>query len=218
MAASVWIMSSRVRSASLIGPVQGADHACRQGAGQPEGVADGENFLAYLQVIRVAQFQEGQFLAGRDLDQRQVAARIVGQDLSAVPALIVEGDLQLPRVAFDDVAVGQDQPVFADEKPGAGAGLGHDLEEPRFLVNHAGDVDGGGRRSVVNLDVVALAGIKRRLSCGALRVKRGAGCAAGAEDAAGIPVCHRGQVEESAGQQRSEQQKPGFHRAISRKQ
>ncbi len=95
----------------------GTDDAARQRSGEAEGIADGIDFLADLQIGRVAEGHRLQ-VGGFDLDYGQVV-RLVGADDGGLICLaVVECDLDLARFG-DDVIVGEDVSFFVDDEAGA---------------------------------------------------------------------------------------------------
>lgn len=100
------------------------------------GVADGEDALALFEVVGVAEGEWGEVLLV-DADDGEVEVVVGGVDFADVVLFAVGGlDLELACVA-DDVEVGGDEAVLADDEAGAEG----------FLVAAAavlGDGDDGG--------------------------------------------------------------------------
>ena len=102
---------------------------------------------------------EGQFAVGVNLNQREVITTVDTEDFGFVLFFIGERDGDVLR-AGDDVVVGDDLALIIDEKAGAGAFLGVDLEEEIALINHRGDVDGRQAVGLVDVDIVLFVGFK----------------------------------------------------------
>ena len=124
IAASVWMhvgeASVRDRQAAR---TRRADDADAHGVGQAERIADGHHPVARRHLRRIAELHFGQIvirLLGQ-LDQRAVGQRVAADHLGLVAdvALVtVEIHLDLGG-ALDDVVVGEDVAVLADDEAGA---------------------------------------------------------------------------------------------------
>jgi len=85
---------------------------------EPEGIADGENFLADLNGRGIAERQRDQrFLFWLDFDQSDIVAR-VGAETLRITGLIAEHNFNCLR-AFNDVIVGEDVALCVYYKAGA---------------------------------------------------------------------------------------------------
>ena len=105
--------------------------------------------------------QPRQLLARRDLDQRQIVRFIAAHQRRLVACLIGERHLELVIVGYH-VAVGQNFPVRADQKPGSLIARRIHFQENRPPVNGAGDIHRRQVRGFINLDVVSLVGAQPR--------------------------------------------------------
>ncbi len=83
------------------------------------GRTDGQHPVTRLQIGRVAQPHRGQ-IGRRNLDHRDVGLGVVAQHLGLVSAMVGEGHTHRAG-ALDDVRVGQNQPVGADDEARAQA-------------------------------------------------------------------------------------------------
>lgn len=91
----------------------GTDDTGGDGAVQTVGVTDGDDPLADLQVVTVADRQGGEVL-GIDLDEGEVGDLVGTNDPCGELAVVVEGDGQLVG-AFYDMVIGDDISVRADD-------------------------------------------------------------------------------------------------------
>ena len=101
-----------------------ADHADAHGVREAERIADRHHPVARLHLRRVAElhFDQVALRLVDQLDQRAVGQRIAADDLGLVVDVVFfaeEVDFDLGR-AFDDVIVGEDVAVLADDEAGAG--------------------------------------------------------------------------------------------------
>ena len=104
-------------------PALGRDDACGDRVAQAEGVADGQDPGPDLELVGVREFQHVKRAAGLDLDQRQVGFPVRADDLGReFLAVLLELDRDGVR-AFDDVVVGHDVAVRADDEAGTQGGL-----------------------------------------------------------------------------------------------
>ena len=104
---------------------RGADHADADGVREAERIADGHDPIARRHLRRVAElhFRELALRLLGQLDERAVGQRIAPDHLGLVADVVVvavEIDFDLGR-AFDDVVVGEDEAVLADDEAGAGS-------------------------------------------------------------------------------------------------
>src|SRR5215831_7621732 len=99
-----------------------ADHADADRVRQAERVADGHHPVARLHLRRVAEFRlrQRRFRMFHELNQRAVGERVASDDLGGVGVFVIQiqTHLDLDRV-FDDVVVGEDEAVLADDEAGA---------------------------------------------------------------------------------------------------
>src|SRR5207248_871891 len=91
-------------------PVQRADDARGDRAGQLERRTDGDHRLADAQVVGPAELHRGQVADAADLDHGDVGRRVAADDLGGGLPAVLEHGLDLPAVRgdLDDVVVGQD--------------------------------------------------------------------------------------------------------------
>ncbi len=132
---------------------QRAHDAGGERAGKAERIADGEDLLPDLQGIGIAQFQERQFFLGIDLDHGQIVGAIGHQDFGGVAAAIGKAHFDFGAAA-DDVIVGENAAVGADQEARSQRARGHHFEEKGLLINRAGDVGDAVFGGLVNLDIV----------------------------------------------------------------
>src|SRR5438552_1322331 len=139
-------------------------NAACHGASQSEGVADGIDFLADLQISGVAQYRRGEVWR-TDLNHCQIMRLIHAHNVSTVFLAVVQGDFDLARIG-DDVVIGQDMAFFIDDETRALSFLGHESVEEIEGYRSGGDVHD--RRDVVVVDpnVVLLFGVERLASRG----------------------------------------------------
>ena len=123
----------------LDGAVQCRDDAPRDRglAGEVQRVADGDDLVAHLQLRRVAE-RRRHHLAAADLDEGDVVGGEAAHQLGRLGGAVGEPHRELVGVG-DDVGVGEDQAVVADDHAGAGR-----LEDP--LARGAVGLDGDDRR------------------------------------------------------------------------
>src|SRR5690606_697362 len=107
------------------GPLPGADDAGGDGAGQVEGGSDGDDGVADLHVVGVAEGQRGESADALDLHHGQVVAAVPADDggLGGVAAVEGHGDLAAAPCGLHDVVVGEDVAAGVEREPGAGARL-----------------------------------------------------------------------------------------------
>src|SRR5690606_11861737 len=96
-----------------------ANDADRDSARQPEGVADGEDPLADLELVRVADGGDGEVGGAEHADHREVRRRVLADDLGVVLALVVEEDADA-RGPGDEVGVRDDVAARRDDDAAAG--------------------------------------------------------------------------------------------------
>ena len=136
------------------GAAQRADHAGGQGPVESKRIADREYLLADLQILGITERQVRKLSVGFDLDESQVVGLVNRQHVRRISPLVVEqGDFYLRRVAADHMVVGEDAPFRVDDESRPGFLPRIDVKEPVAAENGTGDVDGGGRSAVVDLDV-----------------------------------------------------------------
>ena len=131
----------------------------REGSGQAEGIADGVDFLADLQIGGVAEghrLQVGCF----DLDDRQIMGLVGADDGGLIFLAVVQRDFNLARFG-DDVIVGEDVSFFVDDETGALAFLRDQAVEEVEGHYARGDVDYRCDVLAVDADVVLLFGVER---------------------------------------------------------
>ena len=88
--------------------VLGADDSGRNRGLQSERAADGQNPVAYLHTIRIAQLCSWQFFVGVDFNHGEIGVFIRAHQLGGVPrGLAVQLHLNLGGL-LDDVIVGED--------------------------------------------------------------------------------------------------------------
>src|SRR5207248_647921 len=97
------------------------DDAADDAVLQPARVAQGDDALAVLELVGVAQVQ-GDEVLGVDLDQGQVEGAVGGVDAGDGVFLLAELHADRPGLA-DDVQVGGDDAVGRDDEAGAQAAL-----------------------------------------------------------------------------------------------
>ena len=117
MAASVWMASSMTSPSGSCTWRMELTMPLGEGAGESEGIADRVNFLADLQIGRIAEshrLQVGSF----DLDDGQVMRLVGADDGGLIFLAVVERDFDLARIG-DDVIVGEDVSFFVDDEAGA---------------------------------------------------------------------------------------------------
>ena len=118
-------------------PVGGGDHAAGHGVVQlAQGVAHGVDRVAHKEAVAGAELRGIQAL-GLYLQDRDVVVAVKALDLGGVAVAVVEHDLDLITAGvgvLDDVVVGEDVAVLADDEAGARDGGGG---------GHAEDVGGG---------------------------------------------------------------------------
>ncbi len=95
----------------------GADDTRRDGGVQPHGVANGQHPFAHLHLVGVHQGQGGQVF-GFDLDEGEVGARVGAHHGGFEGAVVVQGHFDVVGIG-DDVVVGHDVAVLADDDTGA---------------------------------------------------------------------------------------------------
>ena len=93
----------------------GRNDARRDGPAQSEGIADGNDPVADLSLVGIAEGDVRHRLDQLGLQQRQVCLRIATDDIGIVAAAIVQNDLDLVGIA-DDVVIGDDMAFGIDEK------------------------------------------------------------------------------------------------------
>ncbi len=137
IAASVWIAGYVVLvpvppSPTDTGTVQRADDAAGHGRLEAERRADGDDVLADVELAGLADRRGGQAGHVLGLDHREVGHRVGADDLGRRRGAVVEvhGDPAAALGDLDDVVVGEDLAVLAEDDAGAGAG-----------ALRAGDVD-----------------------------------------------------------------------------
>src|SRR5690606_30819449 len=113
------------------GAVECADDAVGDGVGEAEGCADGDGDVADVEVGGVAPF-DGRVAGAVDFDDGEVGEGVGADDLggeeASVPGLHVDVDVGGGPVKGDDVGVGDDVAVVADEHAGAAAGRASALD------------------------------------------------------------------------------------------
>ncbi len=116
-------------------PALGADDAPAHRVVEIERVADGEDLLAHLDLVRIAPGERGQI--GRvDLQHRDIRRRVRGDDAGRETPLVAQLHFDGLRV-FNDVEIGDDIPVVTDDDTGA---VGrHERAHP---VRQAGNLEG----------------------------------------------------------------------------
>ena len=136
----------------------GADDAARHGAAQAEGIADGVDLLAHVELRGVG--QRDRLQVGRvDLQQRQVVNLVGAHHARRVAALVREHHFNAAIGARHHVKVGQNVAGFVEDEAGALALLRHrsikEVEDQRG----GSDVDHRGQHFLVDGDVVLLFGV-----------------------------------------------------------
>src|SRR5271157_2595115 len=143
----------------LLHLADGTDDAAREGSGEAERIADGIDFLADLQIGRVAEDHRLQ-VGGFDLDYGQVMRLVGADDGGLIFLAVVQRHFNLARFG-DDVIVGEDVSFFVDNETGALAFLRHQAVKEVEGHDARGYVDY--RRDVlaIDVDVVLLFGVER---------------------------------------------------------
>ncbi len=154
-------------------PAQGGDDALGQRVVQAEGVADGHDGLAHLQVVAAADGDGPHGFQGReDLEHGDVEGEAGADDPALVGLPVRQRDLHLVHIADppsallhgDDMVVGDHMAPLVPDKPGARArgNLG-DVQRPRVLRGGDGrDIDHAGLGLLEAPDRVLLLGPQRR--------------------------------------------------------
>jgi hypothetical protein len=119
------------------GPVEGADDAGTHRAVEPERAADGEDGVADVQVVGVAERGGGEAADPVGLDDGQVGGRVTADDGGVGRRAVGEGHGQVAAVGRgrDDVVVGEDLTVLADDDARTAAA---ELVGPERDRHHAG--------------------------------------------------------------------------------
>src|SRR5206468_635428 len=107
------------------GPFLGADDAGGDGAGQVEGSTDGDDGIADVDVVGVAERHGLEPAHAGDLDDGEVVPAVPAHDGGLGGVAAVEGD-GCPAAGpggLDDVVVGEDVPEVVQDDAGSGAGL-----------------------------------------------------------------------------------------------
>ncbi len=107
--------------AQLTAP-QGRHDAAGDGLPDPERIADGQDLVTDLQLIGLAPGDDRQAIEF-DAQYRQVAVGVGADDFGAGTAAVGEHHFDFCR-PLDDVVVGEDVPLRADDDATAQAGLG----------------------------------------------------------------------------------------------
>ncbi len=157
--------------ADLDRPVQGADDPLRDRVVIAEGVADGDHRFGGHQVAGGANGDDGEPLAGLqvDLDDGQVGIGVAGDELGGAVAAVAQGDLDLAD-AVDHVMVGHHVAPGVDDHAGPHA------VDAAGLFGMAGLGRGRGWNGLLPADVDHRPrGARHRLDLGRLPQVRGAG-------------------------------------------
>ena len=142
----------------LLHLADGTDDAAGEGSGEPEGIADGVDLLADLQIGGIAE-GHGLQTGGLDLKDSQVMCLVGADDGGFVFLAVVKGDPDFTRVG-DDVVVGKDVSFFVDDETGALAFLRIEAVKEIEGLNFRSDIDDGGDVLAVDADVVLLFGVE----------------------------------------------------------
>ena len=194
----------------------GADDAARHGAAQAEGIADGVNLLAHVELRGVGQRHRLQ-IRRVDLQQRQVVNLVRADNARRITALVGEHHFDAAIGAVDDVKVGENVAGLVEDESRALALLRNvpikEVEDQRGRS----DVDHRGQHSLVDRDIVLLFGVvgRRRVSLGKLkRRESGARRIRSAQERGPKKrwLKARGDEPESAHQKQHDNENPGqFH-------
>ena len=104
-----------------VGAVFGADDSGGDGGIQAEGAADGENPIAHLHAIGIAELGDGEVVVGFNFDDGEVGIFVEADDARTVfGGIAVERDLNLGGLV-DYVIVGEDEAFFVHDHAGAQA-------------------------------------------------------------------------------------------------
>ncbi len=143
-------------STALQGAPQGAHDAHGHGAPQFPRVANGNHALPHAQAARVAKLQGKEaFRVHVHLEHGQVAVLVAGDEYGRRHPAVGKGDAHLLGV-HDDVVVGDNVPLFVNDKTRAAAKLDH------FAVIVVGghvDADHGRVGALVDIDQQLLFGV-----------------------------------------------------------
>jgi len=100
---------------------EGGDDAHGHRLADAERVADGEHDVADAQAVHLAEGDGGE-LVGLDLQDREVGFGVAADDVGLVGLAVVERNLDVVGF-FDDMEIGQDVAVGADDDAGAETGV-----------------------------------------------------------------------------------------------
>ena len=126
---------------------------------EAERVADGDDQLAALEPLGIAELRRRQRHRRVDPDEREVRVRIVADHARGKLAALDRGDIQTGSAA-DHVAIGEHEPVGCDDDAGAGACVR--ARPVRLDV----ELDHGGADAVDHVGHRARIGIEQRLILG----------------------------------------------------
>ncbi|CAN4032706.1 NADAR domain-containing protein, partial [Dysosmobacter welbionis] len=147
------------RAVHVDGAVHAGDHAAAHGERQvPQGVANGQNPVAHIQLLTVAQ-GDGLQAGGLDLDDRDVVVLIPAHILGVVFIAVVQGDLHGLGI-LHHMVVGDNIAIRGENKAGAGGCRLYRLTEEVVAVG-PGDID---RHHAVDIGGVNLRVAHRRLA------------------------------------------------------
>ena len=124
------------------GAVFGRHDACGNAVVETEGRTDGGHPFAGFQLARIAQLGHGQ-IGGIDFQQGNVGFFVCADEFGRVFALVVQRDFDVVHV-FDDVGVGQDIAVFADNHAGTEIGFVIAVQSVRIIGDDAFEKIGKG--------------------------------------------------------------------------
>ena len=113
-----------------------------------EGVANGNDLLAGMDRLRVAELDGGQILSVGDFEEGDVAERVRANEFNVfIARAVVEDDSDVPG-AFDDVLVGQDIAVGGNNHTGAGSRAGLALAKEIASADFSDDRNDAGSNAV----------------------------------------------------------------------
>ena len=107
-----------------VGAIFGADDSGGDGGVQAEGAAEGEDPVAHLHAVGIAELGDGKIVVGVDFDDREVGVLVDADDAGAVfGGIAVERDLNFGGLV-NHVIVGEDETFFVHDHAGAKAAFG----------------------------------------------------------------------------------------------
>src|SRR5581483_11210778 len=130
-------------------------HAYCQRSFQTKRVANGQHFLADLEMVGIAELQKRSLLFRIDFDQGEIVRAVSIERARIVLALIRKRNLDT-AAARNHVVIGQDEAVFVDQETGTETLSSHRLIEEIAAHGCARDVDGREAREFIDIDVVLL--------------------------------------------------------------